>query len=102
MGTIEQLRELADQLIEVAHDCDCNPEDTVQWRQAETASEAADEIESLRQQLAAALAACEAKDTIIVKVGEIASPYRDGLKFNYIADLSQEALAIKPDASALK
>ena len=59
-------------------------------------------VDERDEQLAAALAACEAKDTIIVKVGEIASPYRDGLKFNYIADLSQEALAIKPDASALK
>ena len=76
--------------------------------QEQLAATQADLAEITRQknrmwfELAAALAACEAKDTIIVKVGEIASPYRDGLKFNYIADLSQEALAIKPDASALK
>lgn len=35
------------------------------------------------------------------KIGEVASPYRDGVKFNYIADISQEALAITTDTSAL-
>ena len=30
--------------------------------------------------------------TALEKIGEIASPYRDGVKFNYIADIAQAAL----------
>lgn len=107
----------------VGDGCDvCNPTQALEY--------AREEIESLRQQLVsvanerdeikaqammldrmvderddqltAALAACEAKDVVFEKIGEIASPYRDGVKFNYITDLSQVALAIKPDASALR
>lgn len=59
-------------------------------------------VDERDEQLAAALAACEAKDLVFEKIGEIASPYRDGVKFNYISDLSQDALAIKPDAYALR
>lgn len=47
------------------------------------------EIGSLRQQLAAALAACEAKDTALRQ-------YYSTFK------LAEKALAIKPDSSALK
>lgn len=91
MGLIEQLREDAEYHVTVANDCDCNPEDTINWRHAEVAKAAADEIESLRQQLAAALAACEAKDEAI----------KDYAQFRP-TDLSKSALAIKPDASALR
>ena len=119
MGTVEQLRERADQLITVAHDCDCNPEDTVQWRQAALAKEAAEEIESLRQQLAAALAACEVKQAALQEMidlmsesygltgfhqnGDVApwSELEEGGRFERLTSLN-DALAIQPDASALK
>ena len=61
---------------------------------------ALDEIESLRQQLAAALAACEEKDHAIKS-----ALFDHSLDFSIgdssIIDL-KEALTIKPDASALK
>ena len=65
-------------------------------------------IESLRQQLAAALAACEAKDAlfdgfrdnILFRMG-INSPYRKELIAPFW-ERAKEALVIKPDASALK
>ena len=51
-----------------------------------------DEIAMLRQQLAAALAACEAKDKALVYHQEQTRPIQRTI----------EALAIQPDASALK
>ena len=41
MGIVEQLRSDAEDHIEVANSCDCNPQDTVNWRHAENAREAA-------------------------------------------------------------
>lgn len=76
-------------------------------------------IESLRQQLAAALAACEAKDAALQEFvdlmsesygltgfhlnGDIApwSEVEEGGRFERLTSLNN-ALAIKPDASALK
>jgi len=55
---------------------------------------AREEIESLRQQLATALAACKAKDDIILEVLECASTTRPPVRL-------REALAIQPDDSAL-
>ena len=57
-----------------------------------------EEIESLRQQLAAALAACEAKDTILRGI----TLYRAFNGDDWPAIEATQALAIKPDASALK
>lgn len=58
-----------------------------------------DEVAMLRQQLAAALAACEMKD-FALRVCEVTIQRR----FGKCCELSktQAALAIKPDASALK
>ena len=74
-----------------------NLNDRGYWNSIEQC-EAAAEIESLRQQLAAALAACEANNAML-------SAVRD----EYVADSPDSmfqdityALAIKPDASALK
>jgi len=53
------------------------------------------EIESLRQQLDAALEACKAKDDIILEVLECESTTRPPIRL-------REALAIQPDDSALK
>ena len=76
-------------------------------------------IESLRQQLAAALAACEAKDVALQEVVDLIgessgiyglhlngdnSPWEEieqGGRFERLTSLC-DALAIKPDASALK
>ena len=52
MGIIEQLRSDAEDHIGVAYSCDCNPEDTINWRHAENAHEAAKEIEQLRAKVA--------------------------------------------------
>ncbi len=52
MGIVEQLRSDAEDHIEVANSCDCNPQDTVNWRHAENAREAATEIEQLRAKVA--------------------------------------------------
>ncbi len=54
----------------------------------------ADGVLYLKQQLAAALAACEAKDALIRPIAHniLVNPRRN----------AEEALAIKPDASALK
>ena len=52
MGTVERLRSDAEDHVEVANSCDCNPQDTVNWRHAETAHEAANEIEQLRARVA--------------------------------------------------
>ena len=60
--------------------------------------DAADEIESLRRQLAAALVACEAKDTILRGI----TLYRAFNGDDWPAREATQALAIKPDASALK
>lgn len=78
-----------------------------------------EEIESLQQQLAAALAACEAKDKALQEVVDLISessgvyglhlngdpsPWEElemGGRFERLTTLL-EALAIKPDASALK
>ena len=57
-----------------------------------------DEIVMLRQQLAAALAACEAKDTILRGI----TLYRAFNGDDWPATEATQALAIKPDASALK
>ena len=57
-----------------------------------------DEIAMLRQQLAAALAACEAKDTILRGI----TLYRAFNGDDWPATEATQALAIKPDASALK
>ena len=57
-----------------------------------------EEIESLRQQLAAALAACEAKDTILRGI----TLYRAFNGDDWPAREATQALAIKPDSSALK
>ena len=58
--------------------------------------ECRDAIESLRQQLAAALAACEAKDAALVDI-------KMGLDIDeYEWGVADSALAVKPDASALK
>ena len=59
-----------------------------------------DEIAMLRQQLAAALAACEAKDNFLDKLARLGNePHLGNSIGNRIA---YEALAIKPDASALR
>ena len=60
--------------------------------------DAADEIESLRRQLAAALVACEAKDTILRGI----TLYRAFNGDDWPAREATQALAIKPDSSALK
>ena len=60
--------------------------------------EAAHEIESLRRKLAAALAACEAKDAAFRKIVRMGN-HLDVLSMCMPA---HEALAVKPDASALK
>ena len=52
MGIVERLRSDAEDHVEVANSCDCNPQDTVNWRHAETAHEAANEIEQLRARVA--------------------------------------------------
>ena len=57
-----------------------------------------DEIAMLRQQLAAALAACEAKDARFKQIVRMAN-HLDVLS---IAMQAHDALAIQPDASALK
>ena len=64
----------------------------------ETILEQAREIESLRQQLSAALAACEAKDVRFKQIMMMAN-HLDVLS---IAMQAHNALAIKPDASALR
>ena len=61
---------------------------------------ALDEIESLRQQLAAALAACEAKDDCLLDCAGNINPER-GYADELELDIAK-ALAINPDASALK
>lgn len=65
---------------------------------AKNLNSAKKEIESLRQQLAAALAACEAKDAAFRKIVRMGN-HLDVLSMCMPA---HEALAIKPDASALK
>jgi len=45
---VERLRELEQVEHELAHDCDCPPEATANWKYAETCREAAAEIERLR------------------------------------------------------
>ena len=55
----------------------------------------------LQEKLAASQLRAEQLREALEKIGEVASPYRDGVKFNYIADISQEALAITTDTSAL-
>ena len=60
--------------------------------------ECRDAIESLRQQLAAALAACEAKDTILRGI----TLYRAFNGDDWPAREATQALAIKPDSSALR
>lgn len=57
-----------------------------------------EEIESLRQQLAEALAACEAKDTILRCI----TLYRAFNGDDWPAIEATQALAIQPDAAALK
>lgn len=58
-----------------------------------------EEITCLRQQLAAALAACEVKDAAIIKVyGCYPPPYARDRS----AVITRDALAIQPDASTLK
>ena len=52
MGIIEQLRSDAEDHLGVAYSCDCNPEDTINWRHAENAHEAANEIEQLHAKVA--------------------------------------------------
>ena len=47
-----RLRDDAQHHIEVAHDCDCAPNDTVNFKHAVNAHEAANEIEMLREQVA--------------------------------------------------
>lgn len=54
-----------------------------------------EEITCLRQQLSAALAACEAKDKAIQSIAQSPAP-------GYMQCLATEALAIQPNASALK
>ena len=56
------------------------------------------EIESLRQQLAAALVVCEAKDTILRGI----TLYRAFNGDDWPAVEATQALAIKPDSSALR
>ena len=51
MGISERLLEDAEYHKETAHCCDCNPEDTINWRHAENAIEASAEIERLRNLL---------------------------------------------------
>ena len=60
--------------------------------------ECRDAIESLRQQLAAAQAACEAKDTILRGI----TLYRAINGDDWPAREATQALAIKPDSSTLK
>ena len=50
------------------------------------------DIAMLRVDLAASQLHAEQLRAALEKIGEVASPYRDGVKFNYIADISQEAL----------
>ena len=45
---VQRLTEDAADHVEVAKCCDCRPEDTVNWRHAENAKEAAAEITRLR------------------------------------------------------
>ena len=77
-----------------ASECCC---DNVDWR---SAREIELEVENaqLRKQLAAALAACEAKDTILRGI----TLYRAFNGDDWPAREATHALAIKPDASALK
>lgn len=66
----------------------------------ETAIAFIEHCESIRQQLAAALAACEAKDRGLDKLARLGNePYLGNSVGNTIA---AEFLSIKPDASALK
>jgi len=60
--------------------------------------ECRDTIESLRQQLAEALAACEAKDTILRGI----TLYRAFNGDDWPAIEATQAIAIQPDASALR
>ena len=55
-----------------------------------------EEIESLRQQLAAALAACEAKEAFLQFA------WRDVSMSDYAFSYLEDTITIKPDASALK
>ena len=64
----------------------------------ETILEQAREIESLREQLAAALAACESKDTILRGI----TLYRAFNGDDWPAREATQALTIKPDTTALK
>ena len=70
---IERLRE---QLAAVTKTLD----ETAPWRELQAENK---RLTKERDELVAAL----------TKIGEIASPYRDGVKFNYIADIAQAALA---------
>lgn len=62
--------------------------------------DAADMIESLRQQLSAALAACKLKDAAIKDLLEFATYSTCGKA--HAVEAAKEALAIQPDDSALK
>lgn len=48
---VEKLHELERVERELAHECDCPPEATANWKYAETCKEAADEITKLRAAL---------------------------------------------------
>lgn len=56
---------------------------------------------SLNFQLAEAQLENQALRGYLEKIQEIASQYRDGVKFNYITDICQEALSQKQGASAI-
>ena len=51
MNIIDRLREDAWYHRDTAHDCDCNPQDTVNWQHAINADEAADRIAELEARL---------------------------------------------------
>ena len=70
---IKRLREDAEDHLTTAHECDCSPYDTVNWKHATNAIEAAEEITRLRAELAAAnlYRPCQRKDTPHVPVKAI-------------------------------
>ena len=88
-------------LIEQLRTWDEMPEDdgeAFHWLDLKT-GEAADNIESLHQQLAGAIAACKQKDAALENVEGMLDELRD---YPVTHDEIIEALAIQPDDSALK
>ena len=91
-------------LIEQLRTWDEMPEDdgeAFHWLDLKT-GEAADNIESLHQQLAGAIAACKQKDEALSKIEYLESDNGSVLSAGGCSSVATEALAIQPDDSALK